>query len=181
MHLISEPVSSVREPKKLRTWVSVKEGDFNQHTGFNFKSRTITTYIEDENIEYSPFVLQSDLYFWWFMHQTNQTIRKWEKRKRKKWDSMSCKSGLNAASLIFRSRQYSCYPDMPSDRNNEHPCRHAAILTSSSISLVEYWLVTPVTKCDMVWEPRSNLWHQSKQTLKFIFLTSERIPYFLRE
>lgn len=46
-------------------------------------------------------------------------------------------------------------------------CRHAAILTSSSISLVEYWLVTPVTMYDIVLEPRSNLSHQSKQTLQF--------------
>lgn len=31
------------------------------------------------------------------------------------------------------------------------------IPTSSSFSLVEYWLVTPVTMCAMEWEPRSNL------------------------
>lgn len=36
---------------------------------------------------------------------------------------------------------------------------HMGSLTSSSISLVEYWLVTPITMWDMVLEPRSNLLH----------------------
>jgi len=41
-----------------------------------------------------------------------------------------------------------------------------ASLTSSNISLVEYWLVTSVTRWDMVLEPKSNLRRQSLKLRK---------------